>query len=85
MKIKFLNIIDVTTNMKLTLEQLKKIESFVREKINENGNDTFHGIYHTKETVRLSRAIAIKEKADVNKSIDIGTQAGSVDTELSIV
>tara|TARA_Y100000310_G_scaffold178892_1_gene178842 strand:+ start:168 stop:755 length:588 start_codon:yes stop_codon:yes gene_type:complete len=55
--------------MKLTKKQLTQIKKFVKKKITKN--DKWHGLEHIEQTVKLSKALAKKEKADINKSIVI--------------
>jgi uncharacterized protein len=55
--------------MKLSKKQLKDIIKFSLQKIKEN--DTFHKKEHIKQTVKLSKILAKKEKADIKKAIVI--------------
>jgi uncharacterized protein len=55
--------------MKLSKKQLQAIIEFSKQKIKRN--DPFHRIEHVKLTVKLSKILAKKEKADVNKAITI--------------
>jgi len=53
--------------MKLKKEQLKKIKKFSMNHIKKN--DFWHRLFHIEQTVKISKALAKKEKADVNKCI----------------
>lgn len=55
--------------MKLTKTQLTKIKTFVKKKIAKN--DKWHKLEHIEQTVKLSKALAKKEKADINKCVVI--------------
>jgi len=53
--------------MKLTKDQLNKIKRFAKKRVCKN--DPHHRIDHIKQTVKLAKYLAKKEKADINKSI----------------
>lgn len=55
--------------MKLTKEQLQKIEKFGKKESAKN--DIYHQTPHLKETVRISKYLAKKENGDINKCIVI--------------
>tara|TARA_Y100000310_G_C20681665_1_gene816347 strand:+ start:2848 stop:3435 length:588 start_codon:yes stop_codon:yes gene_type:complete len=55
--------------MKLTKKQFEKIKKFVKRKIAKN--DVWHKLFHIKQTIKLAKALAKKEKADINKCIVI--------------
>jgi len=55
--------------MKLTKKQLNSIKKFAGKKLVRN--DPWHGIFHTKQTVIISKSLAKKEKADLNTCIVI--------------
>jgi HD superfamily phosphodiesterase len=55
--------------MKLTRKQLTQIKKFLKRKIVKN--DMWHGLEHIEQTVKLSKAFAKKEKADINKCVII--------------
>jgi uncharacterized protein len=53
--------------MILKRAQLRKIKEFVKRKV--ESNDLWHQLHHIKQTVKLSIALAKKEKADINKCV----------------
>tara|TARA_Y100000310_G_C20550372_1_gene747753 strand:+ start:293 stop:880 length:588 start_codon:yes stop_codon:yes gene_type:complete len=55
--------------MKITKEQLTKIEKFAKEKISKN--DSLHNLNHIQRTVKIARFLAKKEKTDIKKSMII--------------
>jgi len=67
--------------MILEKKQLEKIKNFSKKNI--KNNDPWHRISHIEQTVKISIALAKKEKADINKCIvsawlhDIAKNKGS--------
>lgn len=56
-------------DMEITKEQLKQIEDFAKKKIQKN--DISHQLPHIQRTIKISKLLAKKEKADILKSIII--------------
>ena len=53
--------------MKISKQQLKKIKEYSLKCVSKN--DFWHREIHIKQTVKLAKALAKKEKADINKCI----------------